>query len=175
MTSTDTIPTTLHDYQEYVRKEALKIQVDMGWPDEKLNATLRALGLPEKLTFLVPVEVTGRMFAVIRVDDAMTEEEARASIAGKTPDELRPLLHRTTQTGYFTGLQGTVVDMPAEFAVGDPDTTYANPSIAAADGHNSRYCEQYDSSDRHYCTRPRGHEGGHANGNGTTITGAWDA
>lgn len=174
---TSTIPTTLTEYQDYVRKEALKIQADMSWPDEKLNETLRALGLPEKRVFQVPIEVTGRMLVAVRVDDAETEEEARASIAGKTNEELRTLVGRKMQVGYFGQLEPRVLDgMPTTVEVGALDNTLANPSIYNA-GSSRAQCEDSHRNGLGYwyCTRPHGHDGQHAQGDGRTIVQTWDA
>lgn len=173
---TTTIPTTLTEYQEFVRTEALKVQVDMGWPDEKLNATLRALGLPEKLNFYVPVEVTGKMVVVINVTDAMTEDEARAKVAGMSSEELRTQVRNFANVGNFTQLSGEVTTIPDTFAVGDPDFTLSNSSIYASmqTREERRQCENYRANSSAYCTLRRGHDNDHhVAGNGSSIIAVW--
>lgn len=173
MTTRTAVPNSLHEYQEYVRKEALKIQRDMNWPDEKLNETLRALGLPEKLTFAVPVEITGTMIMAFYVTDAEDEAAARATIASKTPDELREMIRSRVSMGGFANLTPTLIDALPPLTDGGLDITLANPAMNDRSYPRS-YCENYEPiHGRHYCTLPRGHEGDHAQGNGTNIVAVW--
>lgn len=170
---TTTAPTTLHEYQEFVRKEALKIQADMGWPDEKMNATLRALGLPEKLVFRIPLKVTIEQIVVFRVDDAASEDEARQSIRDKSPEELERMVRNVTPL-YGRLADTELTEMPTTFAVGDNDTTLTNSSVNAA-YRGENYCENYEPDrGRHYCTRRKGHDGQHAQGDSGRIVAVWD-
>lgn len=175
MARTTRIPTTLDEYRNFVRSEALKVQKDMGWPDEKMNATLVALGLPPKLDFQFMVTVKGETMAMITVSDTLSEEEARARLAAMTPDEVQETVARTVSMGGFHAVGVEQVEMPTTFAVGDSDTTMANAAIYTATPRGERaQCEQYSTGGGNYCTRKRGHEGMHAAGNGTTIRAAWD-
>lgn len=172
---TSTIPTTLAEYQKFVREEAIRIKEEGYFTDEKLNVTLKALGLPEMRTFLIPVEVTGKMTVMLSIDDAQTEEQARASIATMDPDRLHAVASRASYS-YMKAVSGEVLTVPETYAVGDPDLTLSNPSIYASipDRANRRQCEQYQPSTSHYCTLRRGHEGDqHVGGNGTKIVAVW--
>lgn len=173
---TSTIPTTLTEYQQFVRTEALKVQVDMGWPDEKLNATLKALGLPEKLTFQVPVKITGTMTVLANVTDATSEEEARASVTTKTHDDLATLCSTAgVSAGHFGNLIGELTTVPTmdECKVGDPDLTLANTSVRIATERGNRTrCDTYNNSG-YYCTRPLSHEGQHVAGGGVLVVAVW--
>jgi hypothetical protein len=178
---TATIPTTLAEYQEFVRKEVLDIQQTQGMTDENMNAHLRALGLAEKRNFFVPVEVTGTMVAIINVNDALTEEEARASLAKLTAEELKRRMPYVNGINGLTTATAKVTTITETFAVGDPDLTLTNQTIYASlqnhDRSHRRQCENYDPNrGSYYCTLKRGHEGPqHVAGNGTTIAAVWPA
>lgn len=176
MTSTTT-PTTLHEYQQFVRAEALKVQADMGWPDEKLNQTLRALGLPEKRTFTVPVLLTAQAHVLVSVTDVESEEAARASVEARNPAELSAV------HGGLGGWTARVIDLPPEPVVGGPDFTLSNRTVYSARRLTDPRASQCEVSIRassgrrwDYCTLPAGHGGAlHAVGDGFTITRTWDA
>jgi hypothetical protein len=176
---TATIPTTLAEYQEFVRKEVLDIQLSQGMTDENMNAHLRALGLPEKRNFFVPVEVTGTMVAIVNVNDALTEDEARDKIGKLSADELKVKLRYVNGVSGLTDITTKVTTIPETFAVGDPDLTLTNQTIYASlqgeDRSHRRQCENYDPNrGSYYCTLKRGHEGKqHVAGNGTTIAHVW--
>lgn len=175
---TSTIPTTLAEYQKYVREQALQIQVDMDWPDEKLNETLKALGLPEKKVFRLPLKVTGTVTVLAKIDDAETEEEAREKAAAKDSASLMDMLSQAGFSyGHFGSLAAEPGVMPDEdhLKVGDIDLTLSGNQYSR-DRRNAGLtrsrCDNY-SNTGWYCTRPVGHDGDHAVGNSQTITHVW--
>jgi hypothetical protein len=175
---TSTIPTTLAEYMDFVRSEVLDIQLTQGMTDENMNAHLRALGLPEKRNFFIPVELTGTMTVVLNVNDALTEGEARDKIAELSEDQLRQRLSYVQNVGGMRNLATKITTIPDTFAVGDADLTLTNQTIYASlqgeDRSLRRQCEQYRPTGSHYCTLRRGHEGEqHVAGNGNTIVAVW--
>ena len=171
------IPTTLSEYQQHVRKEALKVQADMGWPDEKMNETLIALGLPPKITHMVPLKVTATATIIVPVDDCLTEEEAKASLTNLPAEKAR---ERLASAGFTTGGFLVFATEPGEVPnmdtaqPGDSDMTLANSRIYQATPRDARQqCELYNADQGWYCTRPREHTGQHVAGNGTLIRAVW--
>jgi hypothetical protein len=186
VTSTQ-IPTTLHEYQQYVRTQALQAQKDMGWPDDQMNQTLAALGLPPKQTYLVSLEVTGKALVQVVVEDAESEEAAKESFRSKTSEEVRGAMTASgLSVGHFSSFFAEVAPTP-KIEVGQLDTTLTNPAVARmvrARGGERNVCEQYQRSGYggHYCTRPRNHGSAedatdedkrHAWGDGATIRSTW--
>jgi hypothetical protein len=171
MAQTTTAPTTLHEYKDFVRAEALRIQKDMSWPDDKLNAALRALGLPEKQSLVVGLRVTGTnlLFLDMAEEGATTPEEAQQAALALSMDEVNRRMASLGVTGQYHPESVELHMPPARPKVGDPDWTMTNPSLYAT-MRGRRMCEEYPTRGQHYCTMPHGHDGPHARGDGSTIT-----
>lgn len=166
MTDTSTTETPLEAYKRKVREEALQVQRDMSWPDAKMNATLRALGLPEKLTFHVAVLVKAEAIVPVQIDDASTEEEARAKALAKPFDELRRQIRSTAWT---TATLSIYERGDAEFVVGDP---HQPPLLDSARYRD--WCKVTDAVAGYECSLPKGHEGTqHVASNDSSVVAAW--
>lgn len=165
-TMTSTIPTTLDEYKEFARQEALRVQKDMNWPDEKLNATLRALGLPEKQRHVFTATVTATRKVSLVDDESLTREEAEAKLLDRAKNDPR-----------FVGYQVQAVEALPEGAVddrvyqrGDEDDT-----LLAQGVDRSGWCGSTNPNG-YTCTREPGHGGNHAAGYGRNdvIGRVWD-
>lgn len=165
MTDTSTTESPLEAYKRQVRDEALQVQRDMNWPDEKMNATLRALGLPEKRTFHVAVKVTAETIVSVQITDAETEEEARQKAVSKEFSELR----REIRASAWRANSVEVYERPdGEYTVGDP---HMPPLLDS--GHYREWCRA--TTDGGYeCSLPKAHEGlQHAASNDTNVVAVW--
>lgn len=160
-TEAATAPQTIEEYQAQVRAEALRVAKEMSWCDDGLNKTLRNLGLPEKQTYRIPLEIVEKRIVYVNVMDAATEEEARAKVTAEEYLKANVALYGVMQSAVVAETKS-----PDEQVKGDMDTTYAR----------RRQCEDYDrtTGSGMYCTRERGHDGTqHIAGNGETVHAVW--
>jgi hypothetical protein len=165
VTDTSTTETPLEAYKRKVREEALQVQRDMSWPDAKMNATLRALGLPEKLTFHVAVLVKAEAVVALQIDDASTEEEAREKALATPFDELRRQIRGTA----WRNGEVSIYERTGEYLVGDP---HVPPLIDSARYRD--WCKVQDGHAGYECSLPKGHEGTqHVASNDSTVVAVW--
>jgi len=165
----------LEAFKLKVRQQALKAQASQGWCDDGLNGALRELGLPEKVAYTFPVKFVTRpkpeekdQQAVVTINDAATEEEAKSRLEGIIASDHVPDNRELVR---FEVLEAKD---PQEQKAGDVDSTYAR----------HRQCETHftgESGCSWYCTRSEDHkndrgeglDGGrtskHISGNGTSV------
>jgi hypothetical protein len=153
----------LEAFKKTVRETALWAQESQGWCDDGFNEAMRRMGMPEKKRFNIPVEaqVQSTRNARIEVLDALTEEEARASV---TEEKVRDYLELSTNETLVSWNLREPKD-PDEQVRGDLDSTYTRRA----------QCENYDRrASGYYCTRERGHSGRqHIAGNGERVLATW--
>lgn len=160
----------LEEFRRKVREEAIRVAADNGWCDDGLNRTLRNLGLAEKRLYRVPVEVTLTQVGYIEVTDAMSMEEARASLASKSSEELHNLRRRNLTVAEVTGAKPWSRD-GRPYEAGQMDDT-----VSGTGGLREDWCNAQQAG--YYCTREQGHvdrgDLRHAAGNTEIITRVWD-
>lgn len=162
MTQTQTPTRTLEDFEAQVRSVAIRVAHEQGFCDSGLNDVLRELGLPEKLTYRIPVRVAD---AVVRVSvrDAQSEDEAREMLRAD-PQRTLKSLERTTG---LTVAQFEVLDAPPqpEPDAGVPLPGQARPaegtwyavSTQSGGPNQCRVRNEEGGIPDLYCTRPAGH------------------
>jgi hypothetical protein len=113
----------LEAFKKKVREEALSIQESQGWCDDGFNEAMRALGLPEKQTFFVPVTVDtvtkpikSTWTVKIKVTDAQTEEEARASVTERLESDKDEVLRDQLVLSSYETVEARVQEEPLPVA-----------------------------------------------------------
>lgn len=151
---------TLDEYKALVRREALRVQNEMGWCDDGLNETLRNLGLPEKFgPVRVPVRVRTERIQVVTIEDAENIEDAhrRATDPEYMAEKLRVDRHELVHVEVVEEKD------PDLLRRGDFDTSYEprfrNQCGVRLNGRS--------------CTRARHDTGQHVANNGEMVTHTW--
>lgn len=158
----------LDAYKKLVRRTAIRVQKERNWCEEGIGRYLRAMGLPPKQAFTVPIVVTTTQQVGFVVEDAESIEEAR-QIAAERQDGVQETVRanigrRATLVSHEVAAPGT----PRHYDRGDTDDTLASQGI-----DSSGWCGNGGPAG-YQCSLHPGHEGEqHVAGSGTAIVRVW--
>jgi hypothetical protein len=156
----------LDAYKKLVRRTAIRVQKERRWCEEGIGRYLRALGLPQKQRFQVPVEVTLRQVTTVTVDDAESFDEARENLNTQHVEEAAALL---------TSRGASVVSHEVKARLSGDDMLAGqrpDPTLAGAGADSDSWCRN-EGVQGYVCSLEPGHEGQHVAGNGSRIVTVW--